>query len=210
MAIFIIAKTKNSETSEFELKTKIEIGRSLSCDLSFPGDEKMSGNHGKLHLGPDGDIHFTDLNSRNKSTIDHKQITSAILRIGETLKLGSTTFIIDESRLNATEALSISNSDLSKTHPEDKTARIASSSLISRAQFDKKIVKKTPSLSERWNDGLGTPDEVLKISSEDTIEIKTTETRILNEKFQKKKDLKNNNQSSEAALKLEVTRVKKK
>ncbi len=81
------AKQDGSQT-EFELGERpITIGRSPDADLVVL-DEKVSRIHCGVRLW-DGDFYIKDLKSRNGTFVNNRKIDVAVLKPGDTIRLGS-------------------------------------------------------------------------------------------------------------------------
>lgn len=101
MAVIILATTDNEKSIEFPVMDKCTIGRSSRCDLTLH-DGQMSGRHGFLQFDQTG-LFYTDLDSTNGSYINGARITKTQLKIGETLRIGNTNIIVDETKLTPEE-----------------------------------------------------------------------------------------------------------
>src|SRR5262249_19811847 len=76
-----------------DLARVLNIGRTSRADLVFAEDTHMSGLH--FSLGWAGaDCHVTDLNSRNGTLVNGAAVTASVLRNGDTIVAGGTTFVI--------------------------------------------------------------------------------------------------------------------
>lgn len=106
MAIVLIITTDNEQPIELPILGKCSLGRSSSCDLVI-NDRQMSGKHGVFELNSAGQLLYSDLDSTNGSYLNNSRIQKIQFRIDEVLRLGNTTIIIDEKRLNSKERLSI-------------------------------------------------------------------------------------------------------
>lgn len=112
MAVVLIFTT-GEETIEFPLLNKTVVGRSSSCDLTLP-DKQMSGKHGSFELNAQGQLLYTDLDSTNGSFLNNSKIHKTVVKVNETLKLGNTTVIIDDKKLNSREMISIGRAPLAE------------------------------------------------------------------------------------------------
>lgn len=80
---------------EFELGERpITIGRSPDADLVVL-DEKVSRIHCGIRLW-DGDFYIKDLKSRNGTFVNGRRIDVAVLKQGDTVRIGSTTLSFEE------------------------------------------------------------------------------------------------------------------
>lgn len=114
MAIYLISKHVESDLkNEFKLIGKIYVGRSSSCHFHFSHDDRMSGKHGSFQFGPNGEIIYKDLESRNGSLLNGKKITETVLVSTDELQLGKTIIKIDRNRLTS-EELEMIQIDLEK------------------------------------------------------------------------------------------------
>lgn len=186
MAIFLIAQNLDSgETSEFKLAGKIYIGRSSNCHFNFPNDDRMSGKHASFQFGPNGEIIFKDLGSRNGSLLNGNKIIESVLQTADELQLGKTIIKIDPTRLTEVELEMIDSSSFTNVIGEDKTLVITESELFSRPKFDKTNIDTRSQLSERWNKNIDFNQQ------------------------NKKTNIKKNNSNSDESLKIDLERKKK-
>ena len=73
------------------------IGRANDADLTIP-ELSVSRLHARLTLSPEGVLEIEDLGSRNGVRINGHKVTKAALRVGDTIRLGTTTMIIDRKQ----------------------------------------------------------------------------------------------------------------
>ncbi len=152
MAIYLIAHHLDSNVqSEFKLIGKIYVGRSSTCHFHFAHDDRMSGKHGSFQFGPNGEIIYKDLESRNGTLLNGKKIDETVLVSTYELQLGKTIIKIDIARLSPEELEMIDSSSFTNVIGEDKTVVITESNLFSRPQFDKTSVDHNSKLTDRWN-----------------------------------------------------------
>ena len=80
---------------EFELSDRpITIGRSPDADLILL-DDKVSRIHCGVRLW-DGDFYVKDLKSRNGTYVNSRRIDVAVLKPGDTIRVGSTVMTFDQ------------------------------------------------------------------------------------------------------------------
>lgn len=72
------------------------IGRLDHCDLAFPDDFEMSGQHMSIVLNADDTCGYSDLGSTNGSFVNDKPVSKGILKPGEILRCGLTEFCIQQ------------------------------------------------------------------------------------------------------------------
>lgn len=70
------------------------IGRLDHCDLAFPDDIEMSGQHLSISLNPDDSCGFADLGSTNGTFVNEQPASNGILRRSDVLRCGITEFSI--------------------------------------------------------------------------------------------------------------------
>jgi hypothetical protein len=70
------------------------IGRLDHCDLAFPEDIEMSGQHLSISLNPDNSCSFSDPGSTNGSFVNERPVSAGVLRPGEILRCGLTEFCV--------------------------------------------------------------------------------------------------------------------
>lgn len=133
MAVVLLLKTENGPTIEFPVLRKCTLGRSRSCDLTVD-DQKMSAKHGMFHFDDKGQLYYTDLESTNGSFLNNSKIQKIHFKINEILRLGNTSIMIDEKRLNAREAMAIGraqafNEDRTIIMPADQETRASKGSI---------------------------------------------------------------------------------
>jgi len=117
MAVVLLLKTEDGPTIEFPVLRKCTLGRSRSCDLTVD-DQKMSAKHGMFHFDDKGQLYYTDLESTNGSFLNNSKIQKIHFKVNETLRLGNTSIMIDEKRLNARETMAIGRG---QAFQEDRT-----------------------------------------------------------------------------------------
>lgn len=71
------------------------IGRLNQCDLAFPDDLEMSGQHISIVLNADNSCSYSDLGSTNGSFVNNRPVSKGILQPGEILRCGLTEFCIE-------------------------------------------------------------------------------------------------------------------
>jgi pSer/pThr/pTyr-binding forkhead associated (FHA) protein len=71
----------------------ILVGRSEKADFAFPADNFMSTVHCALQLGPEG-CRLTDRNSANGTFLNGARIKDALVRDGDEITAGHTTFVV--------------------------------------------------------------------------------------------------------------------
>jgi len=106
MAIVLTIVTTDGVTTEFEIKTKITIGRSTGCDLQIE-DSQMSGKHGYFEVAETGELIYGDLNSTNGSYLNNSQIQKSQMRVNDVLRVGTTMIRIVTKKLSAVERFQI-------------------------------------------------------------------------------------------------------
>ena len=94
----------------------ITIGRSASCDVSFPEDNEMSGRHLEVLLSNGNACHFTDQGSTNGTFLNGEYCSEGRLKPGDILCCGTTEFTID---VNAE-----TRHDCGHDHPHDQSTMI--------------------------------------------------------------------------------------
>ena len=92
------------------------IGRLDHCDLAFPDDIEMSGQHLSISLNPDDSCGFADLGSTNGTFVNEQPASNGILRPSDVLRCGVTEFSIQ------------SVTDAQKTPPNSRAPHDHSSS----------------------------------------------------------------------------------
>ncbi len=87
-----MAGSKANQTETFELPIKeLIFGRESSCQIVFDPekDDLVSRFHCKITLQNDNEFLLTDLNSRNKTFVNQKEITApTLLKVGDSVQLG--------------------------------------------------------------------------------------------------------------------------
>jgi len=78
-------------------RRNILIGRSDAADIVIP-DISVSREHARVTLSPEGVLEIEDLGSRNGVRINGRKVTRAVLRIGDTIRLGTTAMIVDRKK----------------------------------------------------------------------------------------------------------------
>src|ERR1035438_10202736 len=93
------------EGDEFVIKGDILIGRNKG-DLQLR-DGKVSSQHARITQESDGSYTLIDLGSSNGTLLNGKKVKKAALRPGDEIRLGRTTFVIEEadSRTSARPSL---------------------------------------------------------------------------------------------------------
>jgi pSer/pThr/pTyr-binding forkhead associated (FHA) protein len=177
MAVVLLITT-DGQTSEYPIMGKYIIGRSSASDIVI-SDKQMSGKHGMFELNSQGQLIFSDLGSTNGSYLNNSQVQKIQFKIGETLRLGNTSIVIDEKRLNGKERLAIgrgaavmNNEDhtlvmpahkgtksivrgnLDPIEPEENSSN--KKSVVLNKDHKKKAVK------SHWNSALGNKDDVIE------------------------------------------------
>jgi pSer/pThr/pTyr-binding forkhead associated (FHA) protein len=78
------------ETREFVLDSdNLTLGRAETNQIVVP-DDRVSRTHLRLERDPTGVVRITDLGSANGTLLNGEQVTSAVLREGDTLVVGTT------------------------------------------------------------------------------------------------------------------------
>ena len=96
----VLTDTAAGSTTAFRAvvgkKNSIVFGRGAANSMSMPNDSEMSERHGRITLGDDGQLLYTDLNSRNGSKIGTVLVSTvpARLKDGDTLAVGSGKYIV--------------------------------------------------------------------------------------------------------------------
>jgi len=179
MAIFLIAHHIDSaEKNEFKLIGKVYVGRSSACHFHFPHDDRMSGKHGSFQFGPNGEIIFKDLESRNGTLLNGKKINETVLLTTDELQLGKTIIKIDASRLTPEELEMIDSSSFTNVIGEDKTVVITESNLFSRPQFDKTSIDHSAELNQRWNKNIDFNQQSKKVPNKNSSNISNETLQI--------------------------------
>lgn len=117
MAVVLLLTTLDNPTIEYPVMSNFTLGRSSSCDLTVE-DKQMSGKHGQFDYTSQGQLLYSDLGSTNGSYLNNSQIQKVQLKVDEVLRLGNTSIIIDEKRLNSKERIAIGRGVKQK---EDRT-----------------------------------------------------------------------------------------
>jgi pSer/pThr/pTyr-binding forkhead associated (FHA) protein len=92
------------EEKKFRLeKQKITIGRGLNVDLTIR-DRLASRLHCSLEF-KDGAWHVHDMNSRNGTYVNGRQVKSAQLAVGDRIRIGDTVFICERAPAKGTETI---------------------------------------------------------------------------------------------------------
>ncbi|MBW7908148.1 MAG: FHA domain-containing protein [Kiritimatiellae bacterium] len=82
--------------ADFELSEQpVTIGRSADADVLLL-DERVSRIHCGIRLW-DGDFYIKDLKSRNGTWINNKKVDVAMLKTGDIIRVGSTTFTFEQT-----------------------------------------------------------------------------------------------------------------
>jgi len=77
-----------------ELQTEATIGRSPSCELPLPADDRMSRRHARFFVR-DGQVLLEDLGSRNGTAVNGERITGEVLLLpGDRVQVGQTTVLV--------------------------------------------------------------------------------------------------------------------
>lgn len=106
MAIVLTIVTTEGVTTEFEIKSKITIGRSKSCELQVE-DSQLSSKHGTFEVAESGELIYCDLNSTNGSYLNNSQIQKSQMRVNDVLRVGTTMIRIVTKKLSAVERFHI-------------------------------------------------------------------------------------------------------
>jgi DNA-binding NtrC family response regulator/pSer/pThr/pTyr-binding forkhead associated (FHA) protein len=78
-----------------EVQTEATIGRSPSCEIPFPDDDQMSRRHARFFVR-DGQVHLTDLGSRNGTSVNGERISGeVVLQPGDRVQVGKTTLVVE-------------------------------------------------------------------------------------------------------------------
>jgi hypothetical protein len=75
------------------LRDVVRIGRSLENDVVLPEDP-VSAEHCRLERR-DGSIHLIDLGSTNKTWVNGREVAEVVLKKGDELRIGRTTFVFE-------------------------------------------------------------------------------------------------------------------
>jgi pSer/pThr/pTyr-binding forkhead associated (FHA) protein len=113
MAIVLIIKTEDGQTTELPILGKITIGRSSTSDFKVI-DSKMSGQHCKLSINIKGEVQLEDLGSTNGSFINNSRIQMSLVKLNDVIRIGNTLIKILDSKLTATERRAIGYSNYSE------------------------------------------------------------------------------------------------
>jgi hypothetical protein len=95
MPVFLEVRSgpKTGNQVRLEQGRILRVGRNARADIVFPEDSHMSSLH--FSLGWEGnDCRISDLNSRNGILVNGQSIAAAVLRDGDTVTAGETTFAI--------------------------------------------------------------------------------------------------------------------
>ena len=106
MAVILLVKVPDGETTELPLFGKITLGRSSSCDFKV-NDSKISGKHCSIELTKKGEILVKDLGSTNGTYLNNSKINHSVFRLNDTILMGGTVIVIDERRLSTLEKKAI-------------------------------------------------------------------------------------------------------
>lgn len=91
--LVLVALSGPLSGQRFEISGPVEVGREGALiPMSF--DTMASRRHAALTPGPAG-IAVSDLNSTNGTLINGQKVKSQVLKVGETLQIGSTTFRLE-------------------------------------------------------------------------------------------------------------------
>lgn len=106
MAIVLLITTNDEPTIEFPILDKCTVGRSSRCDLAI-ADKQMSANHGIFICNDRSQLTYSDLGSSNGSYLNNCKIQKVLMKVNDELRLGNTTIVIDDRKLNARERIAI-------------------------------------------------------------------------------------------------------
>jgi hypothetical protein len=96
MPVFLEVRSGSQAGKKIRLEQGriLRIGRTSRADIPFPDDTHMSGLH--FSLGWEGqDCRLADLNSRNGTLVNGRAATAAVLRDGDLIVAGETTFTLN-------------------------------------------------------------------------------------------------------------------
>lgn len=102
MAVVLIIKSQDGQTTELPILDQIVIGRSGSCDFKV-SDSKISAQHCQIKVTPKGEVLFEDLGSTNGSFLNNSRINQTMIKINDIMRIGNTLIKIDETKLNLKE-----------------------------------------------------------------------------------------------------------
>lgn len=89
------ALTGDLQGQVFDVGSGIVVGRATSCAVFVP-DRRASREH--LRIFPQGgDLILEDLGSHNGTFVNEQRVSRAKLHVGDTLRLGSTTFAVEDA-----------------------------------------------------------------------------------------------------------------
>src|SRR5688572_11251040 len=76
----------------FPFKDSVVLGRASGVDvtLDYPG---VSRRHAVIRRLPDGEFQLEDLSSQNGTWVNHTRVSTAILKVGDRIQLGSRAFL---------------------------------------------------------------------------------------------------------------------
>jgi pSer/pThr/pTyr-binding forkhead associated (FHA) protein len=74
-------------------KTVFKVGRSAGVDIRL-ADAKVSREHARIEVG-DGSVAITDLDSSNGTVINGEKVKTAVLKVGDLIRLGFTMMKFD-------------------------------------------------------------------------------------------------------------------
>ena len=95
MPVFLEVRSGSQAGNKIPLEPArvLRVGRTSHADLAFAEDSHMSGVHFSLEW-EGADCHVTDLDSRNGILVNGAAVKAAVLRDGDTIVAGETTFAI--------------------------------------------------------------------------------------------------------------------
>ena len=78
----------------YEVRTEATIGRSPSCEIPLPADDRLSRRHARFFVR-EGEVHLSDLDSRNGTSVNGERISGeVVLRPGDRVQVGRTTVLV--------------------------------------------------------------------------------------------------------------------
>ncbi|MBI2945933.1 MAG: FHA domain-containing protein [Candidatus Wallbacteria bacterium] len=102
--IKLIVVNRDSEATEFRIKDRVTtIGRSSDNHMVLPGSH-VSRNHATIERTVKGFV-LTDLGSKNGTLVNNKVVKTAVLSVGDKVKIGENFLFVDNAQADRENAM---------------------------------------------------------------------------------------------------------